>query len=744
MGGQLDPLFALKNNFYVGAYQAAINESNVHGLSESATVERDCIMYRAYIALGKYQRVIDDISSAAPTALQAVKLLALYFSGGDNKEKALASISEWTADPVIASNPSFLLVAGTIYAHEKMYNEALKLTHVGGTLDLCALNVQIYLKMYRTDSAEKQLKIMEQIDKDHTLTQLANTWCKGASSSQKTLVVKSSAGPKRFIRQQVPDSILNDPKLKEAMSVFPSNYNFEIPKSIWRLKQAGSRKVALQFPEGLLMYSLAICDILETFAEVKECFVLGDVTYGACCVDDFSATALGADFLIHYGHSCLVPIDMTRIPCLYVFVDIQIDVENLVETVRKNFDRSCKLAIAGTIQFSTAIHAAKVLLSREFSSIQVPQSKPLSPGEVLGCTSPVLPSGSTDSLVFVADGRFHLEAFMIANPEVKSYRYDPYSKLLTIEEYDHQGMRAARMNAIKQARGAKTWGVVLGTLGRQGNPRILTHVEERLTARKLEYTIFLISELSPAKLALFQDSVDAWIQIACPRLSIDWGEAFKQPLLTPYEAEVALGFVKPWWRVSEDVGTTGGIQMETVETCECTPEGCGSVESGVACLKVVKDYNEESNRKDDPSKGSYPMDYYSRDGGPWNSAYVKAPEMESEFSVIYAWMQLFRVARILQRPEFRCFRLQIGYQHLFFRIRFQQNNVGVQFCIPASRFKHLQFLEYISLEEAVIRLIEATLLRFDTMWYFGELFSLGPERVAPFGVVESKAGESRA
>ena len=37
--------------------------------------------------------------------------------------------------------------------------------------------------------------------------------------------------------------------------------------------------------------------------------VLGDVTYGACCVDDFTARSLGAEFMIHYGHSCLVPID---------------------------------------------------------------------------------------------------------------------------------------------------------------------------------------------------------------------------------------------------------------------------------------------------------------------------------------------------------------------------------------------------------------------------------------------------
>ncbi|KAF2309345.1 hypothetical protein GH714_001866 [Hevea brasiliensis] len=45
-----------------------------------------------------------------------------------------------------------------------------------------------------------------------------------------------------------------------------------------------------------------------------------------------------------------------------------------------------------------------------------------------------------------------------------------------------------------------------------------------------------MSEISPTRIALFEQSVDAWIQIAYPRLSIDWGEAFEKPLLTPFEA----------------------------------------------------------------------------------------------------------------------------------------------------------------------------------------------------------------
>lgn len=36
-----------------------------------------------------------------------------------------------------------------------------------------------------------------------------------------------------------------------------------------------------------------------------ETLIMGDVTYGACCIDDFTAKALGCDFIVHYGHSCL-------------------------------------------------------------------------------------------------------------------------------------------------------------------------------------------------------------------------------------------------------------------------------------------------------------------------------------------------------------------------------------------------------------------------------------------------------
>ncbi|KAF3548704.1 hypothetical protein DY000_02001848 [Brassica cretica] len=85
MGAGPDHLFNLRNTFYLGAYQTAINNSEIPNLSPEDAVERDCLVFRSYIALGSYQLVISEIDEAAATPLQAVKLLAMYLSSPDNK-----------------------------------------------------------------------------------------------------------------------------------------------------------------------------------------------------------------------------------------------------------------------------------------------------------------------------------------------------------------------------------------------------------------------------------------------------------------------------------------------------------------------------------------------------------------------------------------------------------------------------------------------------------------------------------
>lgn len=386
--------------------------------------------------------------------------------------------------------------------------------------------------------------------------------------------------PTRRIRRQIPADIANNAELDSAVeAALPSNYNFEIKKTLWRLREVDAKRVALQLPEGLLMYANALGELIRQFHN-RDCVVavLGDVTYGACCVDDLAAKALGCDFLVHYGHSCLVPSSVTGpLKSLYVFVEIAFDVDHLRACVCEQFGPDESLALAGTIQFATGVARAQELLATDLR-IVIPQQLPLSGGEVLGCTAPRLEPGSVDAIVFVADGRFHLESIMIRNPTIPAFRYDPYAKRLTRERYDHSRMVSLRDAAVATAADAHSVGVVLGTLGRQGSPQILDRIKSLLRSSGKRFFVLLASEVSDATLAPFKDKVDAWIQIACPRLSIDWGHTYAAglPILSPYEAFVAFD--------------PGHLARTTAQ------------------ISLQGDRH-------------YPMDFYAKDGGPWSNYY---------------------------------------------------------------------------------------------------------------------------
>lgn len=194
----------------------------------------------------------------------------------------------------------------------------------------------------------------------------------------------------RAALNKVPEEIINDPELALAMQVLPENYNLEIPKAsagncrgrliyqcflqtIWRIRRDGFKRVALQLPEGLTMFATTISDILEQFTGV-ETVIMADVTYGACCVDDFSAQALGCDFMVHYGHSCLVPVDRTsNIKMLYVFVDIKLDSLHFIETVKANLPLGASVSLVSTIQFVATLQAAAGELREAGYTVQVPQ-----------------------------------------------------------------------------------------------------------------------------------------------------------------------------------------------------------------------------------------------------------------------------------------------------------------------------------------------------------------------------------
>jgi 2-(3-amino-3-carboxypropyl)histidine synthase len=73
----------------------------------------------------------------------------------------------------------------------------------------------------------------------------------------------ASASGAGAIANQIPSEILLDPGLNAAIAQLPSNYSFEIHKTIHHIRKSDAKMVALQMPEGLQMFACTIADIIE-------------------------------------------------------------------------------------------------------------------------------------------------------------------------------------------------------------------------------------------------------------------------------------------------------------------------------------------------------------------------------------------------------------------------------------------------------------------------------------------------
>eukprot|EP01137_Pigoraptor_chileana_P006884 Opistho-2@51753 len=173
--GEVDPLFDVRTTYYVGNFSQCIKEAqNFRG---PAAVEAKGYLYRAYVAQGQYGVVLSEINDSAPLELRAVRTLALYLQREANRDNAVAAATKLLTDPSAASNPTVNVILATLFAQDGDTDSALRALHeTPASLECTALAVQILLRMDRVDLARKELKRMQEIDDDHTLTQLSNAW----------------------------------------------------------------------------------------------------------------------------------------------------------------------------------------------------------------------------------------------------------------------------------------------------------------------------------------------------------------------------------------------------------------------------------------------------------------------------------------------------------------------------------------------------------------------------------------
>ncbi|EGG23753.1 diphthamide biosynthesis protein 2, partial [Cavenderia fasciculata] len=118
--------------------------------------------------------------------------------------------------------------------------------------------------------------------------------------------------------------------------VIAFNRYFKIQESVETIDRFTFKRVALQMPDTMLWASSTISSRLKSMTkESCDVFILGDTAYGSCCVDEVTASHLSADFIIHYGHSCLSP--ATKLPVQYVFGSDQLDTSQLLSSIQSTF-----------------------------------------------------------------------------------------------------------------------------------------------------------------------------------------------------------------------------------------------------------------------------------------------------------------------------------------------------------------------------------------------------------------------
>ena len=116
------------------------------------------------------------------------------------------------------------------------------------------------------------------------------TTVKNASKPRKRFVGSKSATPSKpgytpSVANQIPQDILNDVQLNAAIKQLPSNYSFEIHKTIHHVRKNQARMVALQMPEGLQMFACTIADIIERCAGDVYFLILCILTSDLCVTD---------------------------------------------------------------------------------------------------------------------------------------------------------------------------------------------------------------------------------------------------------------------------------------------------------------------------------------------------------------------------------------------------------------------------------------------------------------------------
>jgi len=317
-------------------------------------------------------------------------------------------------------------------------------------------------------------------------------------------------------------------------------FDLEESRALAEVRRLGVKRLLIQAPEGLKAQAIALAQRLEKETGCRA-YTSGSPCFGPCNLAVREAEALGAELLIHLGHTELVPSGAVRV--LYLEARSDMDLVSAAEKSLPLLEPYRRIGLLTTVQHAHRLAKAKCFLEGRGKEVSVARgSKRVKYlGQVLGCdyTSAEKLQRRVDAFLYIGGGLFHPlgAALKTGMPVIAA---DPFTgEVRDLKETVRRAWRQ-RYAAIEAAMGARSFGVLLSVEPGQAKPSLAESLAEKLRSHGREAHLVSVSIIDPGELEAFT-SIDAFVNTACPRIGLEDAPRFSKPILSPEEVLVLLG-----------------------------------------------------------------------------------------------------------------------------------------------------------------------------------------------------------
>src|SRR5665647_1798059 len=315
-------------------------------------------------------------------------------------------------------------------------------------------------------------------------------------------------------------------------------FDFEEKRIKQEITKLGAKRVLLQMPEGLKPDAPKIAKIVEKCGALA--IISADPCYGACDIAIGEAEGLGVDLIVHFGHSKMVKHD--PVPTIYVEARATVTLDKAVEQSLPLLSSYTSIGLATSVQHLQTLNIAREILTRAGKKVVIGDTGQIAyPGQVSGCNYSNAKSiaNEVEAFLFVGGGIFHALGIALGTSK-PTFIADPYDNRAYQINVEAQKILKQRFAIIQEAKNAKKFGIFIGLKPGQKHLDNALHMKE--LAEKKGKTAYLLAarEINPETLLEFP-SIDAYVNTACPRVSLETTGKFQKPVLTVNEFKVVCG-----------------------------------------------------------------------------------------------------------------------------------------------------------------------------------------------------------